>query len=104
MYNTIGVKSEENMFFRTIFKFFLQNDSYLYVVNSCEHLYHIYTCCRADKYVDPASDLSLCVQVMTAKDNEGNKGEVTNITKIKIYCRVYKRVSKIRGSSICVFS
>ena len=27
---------------------------------------------------------------MTAKDNEGNKGEVTNITKMTIYCRVYK--------------
>ena len=28
---------------------------------------------------------------MTAKDNEGNKGKVTNVTKITIYCRVYKR-------------
>ena len=27
---------------------------------------------------------------MTAKDNEGNKGEVTNIIKKTIYC-VYKR-------------
>ena len=27
---------------------------------------------------------------MTAKDNEGNKGEVTNITKMTIYCHVYK--------------
>ena len=36
---------------------------------------------------------------MTAKDNEGNKGEVTNITKITIYCRVYKRVCKVFGSS-----
>ena len=41
---------------------------------------------------------------MTAKDNEGNKGEVANITKMTIYCRVYKRVCKVRGSSICVFS
>ena len=28
---------------------------------------------------------------MTAKDNEGNKGEVTNIIKMTIYRRVYKR-------------
>ena len=28
---------------------------------------------------------------MTAKYNEGNKGEVTNITKMTIYCRAYKR-------------
>ena len=27
----------------------------------------------------------------TARDNEGNKGEVTNIIKMTIYCRVYKR-------------
>ena len=31
------------------------------------------------------------MQVMTAKDNEGNKGEVTNITNMTIYCCVYKR-------------
>ena len=37
---------------------------------------------------------------MTAKDNEGNKGGVTNITKMTIYCRNYKRVCKVRGSSI----
>ena len=61
-------------------------------------------CCRADKHVDPANILSLCVRVMTAKDNEGNKGEVTNITKMTIYWRVYKCVCKVRGSSICVFS
>ena len=61
-------------------------------------------CYGADKRVDPANDLSLSVPVMTAKDNEGNKGEVTNITKMTIYCRVYKRVCKVRGSSICVFS
>ena len=41
---------------------------------------------------------------MTAKDNEENKGEVTNITKMTIYCRIYKRVCEVRGSSICVFS
>ena len=29
---------------------------------------------------------------MTAKDNEGNKGEVTDTTKATIYCRDYKRV------------
>ena len=28
---------------------------------------------------------------MIAKDNEGNKGEVTDITKRTIYCRVYQR-------------
>ena len=28
---------------------------------------------------------------MTVKDNEGNKDEVTNITKMTIYCRVSKR-------------
>ena len=31
---------------------------------------------------------------MTAKDNEGNKGEVTNITKMTIYYRVYKHSVK----------
>ena len=31
---------------------------------------------------------------MTAKDNDGNKGEVTNIRKITIYCRVYKSCVK----------
>ena len=40
---------------------------------------------------------------MTAKDNEGNKGDVTNITKETIYRRNYKRVCKVHGSSICVF-
>ena len=59
-------------------------------------------CCRADKHVNPANVLS--VQVMTAKYNEGNKGEVTNITKMTIYCCVYKHVCKVCGSSICVFS
>ena len=61
-------------------------------------------CCGADKHVDPANDLSLSVRVMIAKDNEGNKGEVTNITTMTIYCHVYKCVCKVRGSSICVFS
>ena len=28
---------------------------------------------------------------MTAKDNEGNKGKVTNIIKMTIYCHFYKR-------------
>ena len=28
---------------------------------------------------------------MTTKDNKGNKGEVTNIINMTIYCRVYKR-------------
>ena len=36
---------------------------------------------------------------MTVKDNEGNKGEVTNITKVTIYCRVYKGVKFVRGVS-----
>ena len=49
-------------------------------------------CCGADKHVNPANVLSLSVRVMTAKNNEGNKGEVTNITKMTIYCHVYKRV------------
>ena len=40
---------------------------------------------------------------MTAKDNEGNRSEVTNITKMIIYCHVYKHVCKVRGSSIYVF-
>ena len=26
---------------------------------------------------------------MTAKDNEGNKGEVTDTTKVTIYCQIY---------------
>ena len=64
----------------------------------------LYTCCGADKNVDPANDLSQSVRVMTTKDNEGNKGEVTNITKMIIYCRAYKRMGKVSGSSICVFS
>ena len=29
---------------------------------------------------------------MTAKDSEGNKGEVTDTTKVMIYCQIYKRV------------
>ena len=41
---------------------------------------------------------------MTAKDNEGNKGEVTDTTKVTIYCRNYKRVCKVRGGCIWVFS
>ena len=61
-------------------------------------------CCRAEKHIDPANELSLSVWVMTTKDNEGNKGEVTNITKMTIYCRVYKRVCKVCDSNICVFS
>ena len=32
---------------------------------------------------------------MTAKDNEGNKGEVTNIMSDN--CRIYKRVCKVRS-------
>ena len=39
---------------------------------------------------------------MTAKDNEGNKGEVTNLIKVTIYCRVYKRVCKVRDG--CIWS
>ena len=37
------------------------------------------------------------MRVVTAKDNEGNKGKVTDTTKVTIYCRNYKRVCKIRG-------
>ena len=37
---------------------------------------------------------------MTAKDNEGNKSEVTNTTKVTIYCRNYKRVCKVHGGSM----
>ena len=37
---------------------------------------------------------------MTAKDNEGNKGKVTDTTKVTIYCRNYKRVCKVRGGCI----
>ena len=40
---------------------------------------------------------------MTAKDNEGNKGEVTNITKVPIYSEIYKRVYKVRGGCFGVF-
>ncbi len=36
-----------------------------------------------------------------AKDNEGNKGEVTNTKKVTIYCRNYKRVCKVRGGCSC---
>ena len=39
---------------------------------------------------------------MTAKDNEGNKGEITDTTKVTIYCRNYKRVCKVRGG--CMWS
>ena len=38
------------------------------------------------------------------KDNEGNKGEVTDTTKVTIYCQIYKHVCKVRGSCIWVFS
>ena len=41
---------------------------------------------------------------MTADDNEGNKSKVTNIRKMTIYCHVYKRVCKVRGGCISVFS
>ena len=58
-------------------------------------------CCGADKHVDPANELSLMrVSKVTAKDNEGSKGEVTNITKVTIYCQIYKRVCKVRGGYI----
>ena len=43
-------------------------------------------------------------ELETAKDNEGNKGEVTNITKMTIYCHVYKCMCKVCDSSICVFN
>ena len=33
------------------------------------------------------------------KDYEGNKGEVTNITNMTIYCRFYKGVKFVRGES-----
>ena len=39
---------------------------------------------------------------MTAKYNEGNKGEITDTTKVTIYCRNYKRVCKVRGG--CMWS
>ena len=39
---------------------------------------------------------------MTAKDNEGNKGKVTDTTKVTIYCQIYKRVRKVRGG--CIWS
>ena len=39
---------------------------------------------------------------MTAKDNEGNKGEITDTTKVTIYCQIYKRVCKVRGG--CIWS
>ena len=39
---------------------------------------------------------------MIPKENEGNKGEVTNMTKVTIYCRNYKRVRKVCGS--CIWS
>ena len=39
-------------------------------------------CCGADKCV-----LVKCVRVETAKGNEGNKGEVTNTTRMTIYCQ-----------------
>ena len=64
----------------------------------------LWACCGADKHVDPANVLSLSVRVMAAKDNDGNKGDVTNITKMTIYYRVYKRLCKVCGSCICVFS
>ena len=39
---------------------------------------------------------------MTTKDIEGNKGEVTDTTKVTFYCRIYKRVRKVRGG--CMWS
>ena len=39
---------------------------------------------------------------VTAKDNEGNKGEITDTTKVTIYCRNYKRVCKVRDR--CMWS
>ena len=47
------------------------------------------TCRGADKCVDLANVfLVKCVRVVTAKDNEGNKGEVTNTTRMTIYCQI----------------
>ena len=42
------------------------------------------------------------MQVVTTKDNEGNKGKITDATKMTIYCRNYKCVCKVCGS--CVWS
>ena len=42
---------------------------------TCSRFEKTRTCCGADEHVDPANDLSLSVRVITAKDNEGNKGE-----------------------------
>ena len=61
---------------------------------------YIDICCGADNYIDLANDLSLSVRVMMAKDNEENKGEVTNITKMIIYCHVYKCACKVHGGCI----
>ena len=41
---------------------------------------------------------------MTAKYNEGNKGKITDTTKVTIYCQIYKRVCKVRGGYIWIFS
>ena len=58
-------------------------------------------CCGADKRVDPANVfLVKCVRVVTAKDNEGNKGEVTNTTRMTIYLSKLQTLCKVRGSSI----
>ena len=37
------------------------------------------------------------MRVVTVKDNEGNKGKVTDTTKVTIYCQIYRRACKIRG-------
>ena len=42
------------------------------------------------------------MRVVTAKDNEGNKGEITDTTKVTIYCQIYKRVCNVRGG--CIWS
>ena len=58
---------------------------------------------QADKHVDLANVfLVKGVLGVAAKDNEGNKSEITDTTKVTIYCRNYKRVCKVRGG--CIWS
>ena len=33
---------------------------------------------------------------MTANDNEGNKGKVTNIRKVTIYCRIFYKGANVK--------
>ena len=53
-------------------------------------------------YEKADNDLENTGCVVTAKDNERNKGKVTDTTKVTIYWQIYRRVCKTHGG--CMWS